>query len=100
MSLFPYDAWLLVVRMVVISTYAAAGAMGGAIFFRALWWNTRIIVGGSDVSKAVALALGRFGLMTGLLTMAALAGAAPLLATALGVFIGRLSALRSIRKDA
>ena len=67
------------------------------LFFRGLWWNTRLLVGGGGVSTAVALMLTRFLLMGGLLTLAAFEGAASLLAAALGVQIGRHFVLRAMR---
>ena len=82
----------------VLAAHFAAGVGVGVVFFRALWWNTRLMVGGGPVSTALALMLGRFLLLGGLLTLATLEGAAPLLVTALGVFVGRFFVLRALGK--
>jgi hypothetical protein len=84
---------------VVLAAQFAAGAGVSVLFFRSLWWNTRLIVQGGRVSTVGALTLGRFALIGGLLTSAAFEGAGPLLASALGVFIGRFFVLRSIAGD-
>jgi N-ATPase, AtpR subunit len=81
---------------VVLAAQFAAGAGVAVLFFRGLWWHTRLIVEGGRVSTLGALTLGRFALMGGLLTSAAFEGAGPLLASAFGVFIGRFFVLRSI----
>ncbi len=83
----------------VLVAHLGAGAGAGVVFFRSLLWNTRLIVGGGRVSTALALTLSRFLLMGGLLMLAALEGAAPLLATALGIFIGRFYVLRAAKTD-
>jgi hypothetical protein len=99
MNLPSPDIWTLFATPVVLAAHVAAGAAVGALFFRALWWNTRIIIGGGAVSTAIALTLSRFILVGGLLTLAAFEGAAPLAASSLGVFVGRFFVLRSIGKD-
>ncbi len=99
MNLPSYETWPLDSPPIVLAAHIAAGAGVGALFFRALWWNTRIVVGGGGVSTAIALTLSRFLLIGGLLTLAAFEGAAPLLATSLGVFVGRFFILRAIQKD-
>jgi hypothetical protein len=96
MTLLLFDGLPIVSPPIVLAAHVAAGAGVGVLFFRALLWNARLIVGGGRVSTAVALTLGRFSLMGGLLTLSALEGAAPLLAAALGVFIGRFFILRSM----
>ncbi len=50
---------------IVLAAHFAAGVGVGVLFFRGLWWNTRLIVGGGGVSTAVALMLTRFLLMGG-----------------------------------
>ncbi len=94
MNLMSHSVW----PPTLLAAHVAAGAAVGALFFHALWWNTRIIVGGGAVSVAIALTLSRFLLIGGLLTLAAFEGAAPLVASALGIFVGRFLVLRSIAK--
>ena len=96
MTLLLFGGLPIVSLPIVLAAHVAAGAGVGVLFFRALLWNARLVVGGGRVSAAVALTLGRFLLMGGLLTLAAFEGAAPLLAAALGVFVGRFLVLRSM----
>jgi hypothetical protein len=83
-------------RLIPLALHVAAGAGAGVLFFRGLWWNTRVLVDGGPVSTAIALIAGRFLGLGALLTLTVLEGAAPLLATALGIFVGRFLALRAI----
>ena len=48
----------------------------------------------------IALMIGRFALLGGLLTLASLEGALPLLVMALGVFVARTVVMRSVRRAA
>ena len=82
---------------VVLAAHLAAGAGLGVLFFRSLWWNTRIMIGGGRISAAVALLAGRFLGMGALLTLAAMESPWTLLATATGVFFGRFLVLRALR---
>jgi len=95
----PFNQSWLAVAPFVLCAHVAAGVAVGLFFFRALWWNTLVIVGGGRVSTAIALTVSRFLLIGGLLTLAAFEGAAPLAAASLGVFIGRVFVLRSIGKN-
>jgi F1F0 ATPase subunit 2 len=94
MNLLSHHAW----PPTLLAAHLAAGAAVGALFFHALWWNTRIIVSGGGVSIAVALTLSRFILVGGLLSLSAFEGAAPLAAASLGLFVGRFFVMRSIAK--
>jgi len=84
----------------VLALFAAAGVAVGVIFFRALLWGARVLVEGGAVSTAFALTLGRFGLVGLLLYFAVRAGAAPLLAASVGIFIGRFLVMRASQLDA
>jgi hypothetical protein len=87
---------LAAVKFIVLALHVAVGAGAGLLFFRGLWWNTRLLVDGGPVLTALALIAGRFLGIGSLLTLTVFEGAAPLLATALGIFIGRFFALRAI----
>ncbi len=100
MNLHLLPALPLVLLPIVLAAHFAAGAGAGVVFFRSLFWSTRLVVGGGRISTALALTLGRFLLVGGLLTLTALEGAAPLLITALGIFVGRFFVLRSAKADA
>ena len=76
-----------------------AGVAVGVIFFLALRRGARTLVEGGPVTTAFALTLGRFGLVGALLFLAARAGAAPLLAASVGVFVGRFLVLRAVEKE-
>jgi hypothetical protein len=95
----PFNESWLAVASFVLCAHVAAGVAVGLIFFRALWWNTLVIVGGGSISAAIALTVSRFIFVGGLMTLAAFEGAAPLAASSLGVFIGRSFVLRSIGKN-
>ncbi len=97
MNLLAFDGLPVILLPFALAAHVLVGAGAGVLFFRSLWWNTRIMVGVGRVSTAVALLVGRFLLIGALLTLAALEGAAPLLATATGVFIGRCFVLRAMR---
>ena len=52
------------------------------------------------LATTIALMIGRFALLGGLLTLASLEGALPLLAMALGVLIARFAVMRRVREAA
>lgn len=81
----------------LVAAYLSAGVVAGVLFFRGLWWNARLLVSGGSVATLMFLLIGRFALLGGLLTLAALHGAGPLLDGSLGVFVGRFFVLRAIR---
>jgi N-ATPase, AtpR subunit len=84
----------------LLLAHLAAGAGLGVVYFRGLRWNARLFVQGGALNGSLALMAGRVLLLVGLLTLAALEGAAPLLAMALGVFIGRFAVMRRTRSGA
>ena len=77
--------------------HLATGFGLGLLYFRGVWWNARLFASGSPVTTAIALGLGRFIILGGLLALAALEGALPLLATSLGVVIARPLVMRRVR---
>jgi F1F0 ATPase subunit 2 len=80
--------------------HLALGLGLGLVYFRGLWWNARLFASKGRAAMAVGLVLGRFVLLGGLLTLASLEGALPLLATALGVLIGRSVVMRRVMETA
>ena len=54
MTMLLFDGMPIVSLPIVLAAHVAAGAGVGVLFFRGLWWNTRLIVGGGRVSTAVA----------------------------------------------
>jgi F1F0 ATPase subunit 2 len=81
-----FPAW---VKVVGLAAHLAAGITLGVLYFRSLWWNVRQYIGGTPVVTTIALTIGRFVLLGGLLTLASREGALPLLMLSLGVMVGR-----------
>lgn len=73
------------------------GFLTGLIFFRALWWTTRRLLGGQGVLLMLACHLGRFALLGGGLVWAARLGTWPLLAMVCGITLARVVTLRQFR---
>jgi F1F0 ATPase subunit 2 len=83
--------------LVFLASYFAAGTVGGALYFHTLWWNTRLFAQAGRARTMILAMIGRFVLLGGLLTLASLAGAMPLLLTALGVFAARFVVMSKVR---
>lgn len=75
----------------------ALGLVAGWLYFRSVWWHARLLSGSRPGAMMLVLLLGRFTILAGLLALASLAGALPLLMTALGVLIARGLVMRRIR---
>ncbi|NKC33606.1 N-ATPase subunit AtpR [Falsiroseomonas selenitidurans] len=73
------------------------GLLLGWVFFGALWWTTRRMLGGGAVSLLLVCHVGRFALLAGGLVWAARLGVWPLLAMACGITLARLAMMRGIR---
>lgn len=73
------------------------GFLVGLIFFRALWWTTRRLLGGKGILLVVACHIGRFALLGSGLVWAARLGIWPLLAMACGITLARVVTLRGFR---
>jgi len=82
------------------AAHLTAGIVLGFFYFRSLWWNTRRFTGGRRVTTTIALMIGRYALLGGLLTLASLEGALPLLMMALGVLIARSVVVCRVREAA
>ena len=80
--------------------HLAAGIALGILYFRGLWRNVRRFAAGGRAAATIALMVGRFALLGGLLTLASLEGALPLLVMALGVLIARSAVMRRVRQAA
>jgi F1F0 ATPase subunit 2 len=74
------------------------GIVLGILYFRSLWWITRRFTEGGRATTTIALMIARFALLVGLLTLASLEGALPLLMMALGVLIARTVVMREVRE--
>ncbi len=100
MSLASFDGLPVWAMLLSLGAHLAAGVMLGVLYFRALWWNTRRFALGGRVTTTIALMIGRLGLLGGMLTLASLEGALPLLVMALGILIARSAVLRRGREAA
>lgn len=87
-------AWTEVIRLV---TYLGAGIVLGILYFRGLWWSVRRFFDGGRLVATIALMIGRFILLGGLMTLASLEGALPLLVLALGVLAARAAIVSRVR---
>jgi F1F0 ATPase subunit 2 len=85
-------AWLSV------AAHLAGGFGLGLLYFRSLWWTVQRFTGRGNVVATIALMIGRFALIAGVLTLACLEGALPLLTTALGVLAARFAVMNRLRK--
>ncbi|MHB8310552.1 N-ATPase subunit AtpR [Metallibacterium sp.] len=89
-----YASWPLLLPGLLLGFFA------GLAYFHAIWRSARALVSGRHkVLVTVALTFGRLILLTGLLYLAAQAGALVLLLTALGVLAGRFVVMRRVRRD-
>jgi F1F0 ATPase subunit 2 len=75
----------------------AVGIVAGLLYFGGLWWNTRHFAEGGSTRTMILVMIGRFTLLAGLLTLASLQGAIPLLAMTLGILIARFAVTRRVR---
>lgn len=81
-----------------LAAHLAAGIALGIFYFHAVWWNARLFALSGRATTAVALVIGRFVLLGGLLTLASFEGALPLLVMALGLLIARSGVMRRFRE--
>ena len=96
MSLPPFDALPAWAMLASLAAHLAAGVALGLLYFHGLWRIARNLAGGGRVTTTIALMVGRFALLGGLLTLASLEGALPLLAMALGVLVARFVVMRRV----
>lgn len=75
------------------------GAGAGYLHFRMLRQGTSALVEEQQMRRAVVFTLGRFALTIAVLAAAAWAGAGPLLACAIGLFLGRGVLLRQEKRQ-
>jgi F1F0 ATPase subunit 2 len=80
-----------------LSAHLVVGIGLGVLYFRGLWWNAHLFVEGGRIRTMIILMIGRFALLAGLLTLASLEGALPLLMMALGVLVARHRVMSRIR---
>lgn len=84
----------------ILAACLIAGTGFGAVYFRTLWWTTRRFGADGRVTTTIALMAARFVVLGGVLFLASLAGAAPLLTMALGILVARFAVVRRVRATA
>jgi F1F0 ATPase subunit 2 len=89
--------WLVIP---ILAAHFAAGIGLGACYFGGLWWNACLFASGARLVAAIGLIIGRFVLLAGVLTLASLEGALPLLLMALGVVLARPLVMRRVKATA
>jgi F1F0 ATPase subunit 2 len=98
MSHLSFDALPAWAMLLSFPAHLAAGIALGLLYFHGLWRNACRFAGGGRWTTTIALMIGRFALLGGLLTLASLEGALPLLAMALGILIARSVVMRRVRE--
>jgi F1F0 ATPase subunit 2 len=97
--IFPsFDALPASAEVVSLVIHLAAGIVLGILYFRGLLWSVRRFFNGSSLVATMALMIGRFVLLGGLMTLASLEGALPLLVLTLGVLAARAAVIRRVRE--
>ncbi len=100
MSISLFDILPAWANLLGLAAHLGAGFALGIFYFRSLWWSARRFIGRGGVVAAIALMIGRLVLIGGLLTLASLEGALPLLAMALGVLMARFVVMSRVREAA
>lgn len=80
--------------MTIDAAFVALGLLAGGVYFALLRWNTSFYARPGCIWTAAALQMARMVVLGGLLYLAALSGALPLLLTAVGVMIARPIVMR------
>ena len=96
-SLDTLPAWAQILGLIV---HLGAGFGLGMLYFRSLWWSARRFSEQGSLLATIAHMVGRLAVMGGILALASLEGALPLLTMALGVFIARFMAMSRVREAA
>ena len=82
-----------------LTAHLLAGIAAGLLHVRTLWWNTRRFAQGGRAMTTAALMVARFAVLGGVMLLASLEGALPLLALALGIFVARMLVIRKLQMD-
>ncbi|MEO6152324.1 MAG: ATP synthase subunit I [Croceibacterium sp.] len=85
------------VQILALAGYLAFGLAVGGVYFATLWWNAQLFAERGRVALAITLVAGRFAVILAALGLVAVrVGAWPLLATALGIVLARMAAVRRV----
>ncbi len=80
-----------------LAAHIVAGVGLGTLYYTAVWWSAQLFGTGGRTRLNIALIIGRIGVLGGLLFVASLEGAVPLLTVAVGVLIARPMIMRALR---
>lgn len=97
MSMFSFANLPYWAMCLSLALHLVAGMALGVLYFYGLWWNIRLYTSGRNTAMVLALGIGRMACVAGLLVLASLEGALPLLASALGMLIARFMVMRRVR---
>lgn len=100
MTIFSFASFSLGSMAFSVIAHLTVGILLGLLYFRSLWWNVRLFTSGGHVTTTIVLFLGRFAVLGGLLALASLEGALPLLSMVFGLLIARAMVVRRIREAA
>lgn len=100
MILLPIGSLSLWSMVLSLAAHLSAGILLGLVYFRIMCWNARLFRSGARMTTAIALILGRFAGLGGVLALASLEGAIPLLLVALGVLTARSLVVHKVREAA
>ena len=100
MSISSFDMLPAWANLPGLAAHLGAGFALGIFHFRSLWWSACRFIGRGRVVATIALMIGRFVLIGGVLTLASLEGALPLLTMALGVLTARFVVMSRVREAA
>ena len=100
MSIPSFDMLPAWVELLGLAAHLSAGFSLGIMYFRSLWWSACRFGGRGSLVATIALMIGRFVFIGGVLTLASLEGALPLLTMALGVLIARFVVMNRVREAA
>jgi F1F0 ATPase subunit 2 len=93
--MFPdLNGWAMALSL---AGYAFIGLVLGAAYFQTLSWNVSLFISGSRAATSLALLIGRFVLLAGVLTLVSFEGESPLLMTGLGVLLSRSIVMRKVQ---
>jgi hypothetical protein len=97
MSIPSFDLLPVWAVLLGLAAHLGAGFALGLLYFRSLCWSARRFAGRGNLTAITALMIGRFALMGGVLVLASLEGALPLLTMALGVLAARFAVMNGVR---
>ena len=90
-------AWAMALSLAV---HLAVGVAIGVVHFRSVWSTAQRFSSGGGATTVIVSTMLRLAVVGGLLTVASLQGALPLLVMACGILIGRSAVMRTVGEAA